>query len=289
LSAAAEVDGGVDLAAVELAEQYARTSGVEIRELHGPAEMVAASKLLAGVWGLESSESHVNPGMLIALAHAGNYVAGAFDGPLMVAACIGFFHDPRDGALHSHIAGVVEGHAGHGVGKALKFHQRAWCLLRGVEIMTWTFDPLVARNAFFNLERLGARPVEYLPNFYGDMNDELNRGQASDRLLLRWELAGAAAAEGLRPVPAVAVLRRGETGPVLDLSIDSRVDTCRIEIPSDMETLRRENPHAAERWRLAVRNAFIPLLADGWRIAGFDRSGFYRLERNQTCASSTSN
>ncbi|MHA7271692.1 hypothetical protein [Arthrobacter sp. HLT1-20] len=271
----------IEANAAELAGRYAKDSHVEIRELHTSLEMVTASNLLDEVWGLAINSTHVNPGMLIALAHAGNYVVGAFDGEQMVAACIGFFHAPKHLALHSHIAGVMGDRSGSGIGKAVKYHQRAWCLHRGIETVTWTFDPLVARNAFFNLERLGARSVQYLPNFYGEMTDEVNRGHASDRLLLHWDLRGTSAArpslEGMSPP---AVLSRGENGPVLEPTIDRRVRACRIEIPTDVEILRLNNPQAAERWRLAVRAAFIPLLADGWRIAGFDRSGFYHMERN---------
>ncbi|WP_104090897.1 GNAT family N-acetyltransferase [Arthrobacter sp. GMC3] len=264
----------------DLASTYARESGVEIRELHDPAEMVAASKLLAEVWGIDPAKPQVNPGMMVALAHAGNYVAGAFDGQQMVGAGIGFFHTPNDNALHSHITGVVGGRVGGGIGKALKFHQRGWCLARGVDSMTWTFDPLVARNAFFNFERLGARAGVYLPNFYGDMDDDLNRSQDTDRLMLTWNLGGTGTGSPRElPEVPVAALRRGAHGPVLDLDLDPATMVCRVEIPTDIEKMRRESPSAAEQWRPALRNALTPLLADGWQIAGFDRSGFYRMER----------
>lgn len=271
----------IEADAVELAAVYAKESNVEIRELHGSADMQTAAQLLADVWGLEPMRMQVKPDMLIALAHARNYVVGAFDGEEMVAACIAFFYAPKDLALHSHITGVAKDRAGSGIGKALKYHQRAWCLARGVETMTWTFDPLVARNAFFNLERLGARPAQYLPNFYGEMTDELNRGQASDRLLLNWDLrnSGSTPSDSEGTLPP-AVLSRGERGPVLDLALAEHARACRVEIPSDVELLRRTDPAAAERWRLALRGTLIPLLAGGWQIVGFDRSGFYRIERN---------
>lgn len=270
----------VDTDAAELAEVYARESGVRIKELHDPHEMVLATQLLAKVWGLDPGKPQVNPDMMVALAHAGNYVAGAYDGDQLVGASIGFFHAPGDNTLHSHIAGVVGDRIGGGVGKALKFHQRAWCLGRGVESMTWTFDPLVARNAFFNFERLGARALEYLPNFYGAMDDELNRSQASDRILIKWDLRNTVQQPGYETTQVpLAALSRGATAPLIGLPVDPDVRICRVEIPHDIEQMRRENLPAAEQWRLALRNALIPLLADGWQIAGFDRSGFYRMER----------
>ena len=101
---------------------------------------------------------------------------------------VGFFHAPAENALHSHITGVEPGLNGRHVGFALKLHQRAWALLRGVSEIAWTFDPLVSRNAYFNVVKLGARPAEYLPNFYGTMLDSINGNDDSDRLLVRWRL-----------------------------------------------------------------------------------------------------
>src|SRR6478752_4811786 len=126
--------------------------------------------------------------LLRAFTKAGNYVGGAFDGDRLVGACVGFFHAPTEDALHSHIAGVLPGLGGRHVGFALKLHQRAWAMLRGVGEIAWTFDPLVSRNAYFNLVKLAARPTEYLPNFYGAMLDSINGDDDSDRLLVRWEL-----------------------------------------------------------------------------------------------------
>lgn len=266
--------------AQELAQRHAQASGVVIRELHTSTEMISASELLAQVWGLDGNKLHMNPDLLIAMAHAGNYIVGAYDGEEMVAVSVGFFHAPREAALHSHITGVVSDYAGKGVGKALKFHQRAWCLARGVTTMTWTFDPLVARNAFFNIERLGARRAVYLANFYGAMNDAVNRDQATDRILLHWGLdEPPRSSEGSLRKPSFAALSRGESGPVPDFVLDPAVVECRVEIPQDIERMRREDPSAAAQWRLALRDALIPLLTDGWLIAGFDRSGFYRMER----------
>ena len=89
----------------------------------------------------------------------------------MLGACIGFFGPPAHAELHSHIAGVRPAGLGRSVGFALKVHQRAWCLRRDVRVIAWTYDPLIRRNAYFNLVKLGARPAEYLRNFYGVMDD----------------------------------------------------------------------------------------------------------------------
>src|SRR6185312_17408828 len=117
-----------------------------------------------------------------------------------------------------HIAGVTRAGAGRHIGYALKLHQRAWALDRGLDTVTWTFDPLVRRNAYFNTVKLAARPVEYLVNFYGEMTDEINVGQGSDRLLVEWPLLASAvvrAAAGHSAESALDALRVA-AAPVLD-------------------------------------------------------------------------
>src|ERR687886_297223 len=113
-------------------------------------------------------------------------VAAAITGTRLVAASAGFFTAPPECALHSHITGVAPTDAHRGIGFALKLHQRAWALARGVRLVVWTFDPLVARNAWFNLAKLGALPTAYLESFYGAMSDGINAGEESDRVLVDW-------------------------------------------------------------------------------------------------------
>ena len=266
------------------AEAYAREladrSGVTVRELHSPDEMIAASRLLADIWHVEENKSHLDPGLLVALAHADNYVAGAYHEGRLVAVCVGFFHPPSDHSMHSHIAGVAEGFLGSGVGKALKHHQRAWCLRKGADSITWTFDPLVARNAYFNIHRLGTTASVYLPDFYGAMTDGINRGQPSDRMYLVWDLHGEPPADpgkGTSPVPYA--LRSIAQQPVLDFANVADATSCRVQIPSDIERMRREAPELSARWRLAVRDALTTLMDEGWRVADFAREGDYCLER----------
>src|SRR5215471_4871048 len=137
---------------------------MKVAELTDAAAMHEAAALLNRIWGT-GDEHVVDPGTMRALAHIGNYVAGAYDGDTLVGASVGFF--AADGHLHSHVTGIAPEHQGHGVGRALKLHQRDWALARGRTAISWTFDPLIARNAYFNLHTLGATAVEYLPDFCG--------------------------------------------------------------------------------------------------------------------------
>ncbi|UVJ37766.1 hypothetical protein [Arthrobacter sp. CJ23] len=270
------------------AQALAAASGISVRTLHDPADMELASALLATIWKAEGNAPHIDPGLLVALAHAHNYVAGAYRGADLIAVCVGFFHPPPDRALHSHIAGVRGGSVGAGVGKALKHHERAWCLRRGTDTMTWTFDPLIARNAYFNIHRLGTAASEYLPNFYGEMTDSINRGQDSDRMLLAWDLLrepGARIAAGT-PEPEACVLHNEDGVPRLCLDSPGSAQRVRVEIPSDIETMRIEHPERAARWRPALREALAPLMNDGWQVTDFARRGHYSLERTPARAHS---
>lgn len=227
--------------------------------------------------------------LMRALGKAGNYVAACFDGTELVGACLGFFTAPRHNALHSHITGISPDMAGRHLGYALKLHQRAWALRHETPLIEWTFDPLVARNAYFNLVKLAARPVEYLPNFYGTMRDGINGGQDTDRLLMRWDLTDRRVVSACSGVPqttdvgalsargaAVALRRDGRGGPVIG---PCDAGTVLVAVPRDVEALRVEDPDQARDWQAAVRDVLGGLLADGARVTGFDRVGGYVVQR----------
>jgi predicted GNAT superfamily acetyltransferase len=251
---------------------------VTVRELAGSREMVAASTLWDAIWFRADSGHEVDPALMVALSHAGGYLAAAFVGPTMVGAALGFWGVPTDGTLHSHITGVLPEHAGRGIGSAIKAHQRDWVLARGGTAITWTFDPLVSRNAHVNLNRLGARPESYLPDLYGDLDDDLNRGDPSDRLLVRWRLSEAASPRSAAPAAPLLVDRDGTPELATAGADTARATALTVAVPDDVTTLRRTDPAAASRWRTAVRDALLPRLDSGWSITGFDRATGYRLE-----------
>ena len=259
----------------------------DIRELRELTDLAALAGLLAEIWG---GQGALGPDTLRALEHSGNYVAGAFVDGRMAGGLVGWLGgDPRSELhMHSHILGVLPGRDARGLGFELKQHQRRWCLERGVKVMEWTTDPLVRRNAYFNLSKLGAEAPDYLVNFYGEMRDGINAGEESDRLLIRWRLdserAQAASAgalpeldvEKLRSWNAPALLAVGEGGEPVERASRARVLIC--QVPDDIVALRREDPALARRWRLAVRRALGGALRGGYDISGATRSGWYVLE-----------
>ena len=247
---------------------------VRIRELADAAAIHDAAALFDRIWGIGRNDRSLDPSMFRALAHTGNYVAGVYDGSTLVGASAGFFAE--DGHLHSHITGIAPEYQGRGIGRMLKQHQRDWVLARGRTAISWTFDPLIARNAYFNLHSLGATVVDYLPDFYGAMDDGVNAGDATDRLYVVWALGTPAPrAPAAADVPAL-VARDGDQ-PVTRTVRGARLA---VATPADIEKLRAHDRDLAVRWRTAVREAMVGALADGYRITGITRDGHYLLEVN---------
>src|SRR4051812_46409120 len=192
--------------------------GVSVVEVRSEREARAAVAVLSEVWRRTDGEPPLPPELAWAFAHSGNFVALAMAGDEPVAAAIGFRGEGSDGVhLHSHIAGGLPRWQGSGVGYLLKEHQRSWALAHGIERVTWTFDPLVSRNAYFNVVKLGAQLTRYYVDFYGRMIDGINDGDETDRCLVTWRLdspqAKAAAAGQHASTDVAAGRARGALGP----------------------------------------------------------------------------
>ena len=249
---------------------------LNIRMLTSTSEIELGSNFFRGVWG--GDEDVVPVDIAIASGHAGGYFSGAFDeSGSLVAASYGFVGRHRGSvSLHSHVTASILA----GAGFALKQHQRSWAAENGFAIITWTFDPLVRRNSVFNLEKLGAVATEYLVNFYGVMNDSLNAGDDSDRLLAEWPvdtLAGQAG--GAHYASAQNAQERGGT---LEFDVAVSVDSegngrlapnaaaliagrelFAVYLPADIETLRQTDIAAAQNWRSIVRQVLNECFANG--------------------------
>lgn len=296
----------------EAAARAAKVAGVVIRELDTLAELNAMVALFDEIWAPGDGNSSLSVDVLRAMTKAGNYASGAYDlaSGRLLGACVGFFGPPAHAELHSHIAGVRPAGLGRSVGFALKVHQRAWCLRREVRAIAWTYDPLIRRNAYFNIVKLGARPVEYLRNFYGVMDDAINGGTETDRVLVRWDLGSDLAVEACagrweaasfaaeRDRGAVVALSPGDDGApqagptlpgpalagltlagltVAGLALDGgpAPRTFLVGVPADIEAMRLSDAALAGAWRTALRDALSPLLRAGGRVTGFDRNGWY--------------
>jgi predicted GNAT superfamily acetyltransferase len=158
---------------------------------------------------------------------------------------------------------VVQSHLSSGVGYALKLSQRAVCLREGIHEVRWTYDPLVARNARFNLVKLGAVVMVLHPSFYGEMDDIVNAGEDSDRFEVSWQLES----------PRVLAALAGQAQPAADV-VRSH------PIPHDYTTLSRTDPAAARAARVAAREAVLTAQRDGLAVEWDD--GAYRFTRPQS-------
>lgn len=260
-------------------------AAVTVRTLQEVADLAQVRELFEQIWRPTNTGPTFGVDLLRALGTSGNYVAGAFQGGDLVGASMGFFAAPAEATLHSHITGVGAAVRGGRVGFALKVHQRAWALAQGVRRITWTFDPLVARNAYFNIGKLGVEPVSYLEDFYGPLQDGINAGTASDRLYVHWPLEQAEVADACAGQPARITVPDGAE-VALGRSPDGRpepgpagTETVLVAVPADIEKTRAADPQTATSWRLALREVLGGLLADGARIVGFEASGHYVVRR----------
>lgn len=263
--------------------------GVEIRELNEVDQLRELAELFAVVWG-RRGEPPIDSDILKALALSGNYVSGAYLDGRLIGGLVGWLGTGSGHELymHSHILGVLPGNEKHGLGFDLKQHQRRWCLARDVKVMEWTTDPLVRRNGYFNLTKLGANAPQYMINVYGSMQDGINAGEESDRLLIRWQLDSQEAevaaggrrseidAQKLEQWGSAAILSVGRRDEPLMKTSSSRVLLC--QVPEDIVAIRRSNPTLAREWRMAVREALGGSMKSGYRIKGATRSGWYVLE-----------
>jgi predicted GNAT superfamily acetyltransferase len=263
-------------------EALARDRTVEVRELDGMPECIDAAKLLSRIWG---EDRIVTPALLRALHSHGSPVLGAFDEQGLVGAQMGFFGlEEGELFLHSHMTGVDPEAQHRGVGLLLKIAQRAWCLARDVGVVTWTFDPLVGRNAHFNLRKLGAFAPRFHRDFYGRMRDAFNVGDRSDRLEVRWELRAPRVESALAgrptevPVEGAGMLLDAtpEGLPLARPGAEGR--RLLVRIPEDYHALRSADPEAGSAWRDASGDALEEAAGRGYRAVDFRREGIYVLE-----------
>lgn len=260
-----------------------------IRDLQHTADYRACCELQRATWGPHFGDV-VTPTMLMIAQKVGGIAAGAFEEAGGMAGFVFGLTGWREGAPYhwSHMLAVDPGWRNLGVGARLKQFQRASLLASGVQVMAWTFDPLVARNAHLNIVHLGARIREYVCELYEpDPHNVMDKVIGTDRLIVEWDLGAAQPApmdpfDAADDVPVVeAVVHRGVAHPrVGDFATFPSV---RIDIPEDIQLLKKKHKEVAISWRLATREAFQWYLDRDYAVSGLvgDASSnrrFYRLK-----------
>jgi predicted GNAT superfamily acetyltransferase len=228
---------------------------VDIQLLSDRGQFEQAVELQKRIWGFRDIE--LLPVRLFVVAHKiGGHAIGAYDGGGMVGFCLAIPGLKAGGKayLHSHMLGVLSEYHNLGVGRRLKLAQREDALARGIDLIEWTFDPLEIKNAFFNMERLGAIVRRYVENQYGTTTSPLHGGLPTDRCVAEWWLA-------------TARVERVLAGGREERAIEER-----IEVPSDIETVRRDEPRRAREIQRAIGEQFQRHFGRGLAVVGFERS-----------------
>lgn len=237
---------------------------VEIRKLTKHSEFANAVQLQKEIWGFADVE--LLPLRLFVVADKiGGQVLGAFDQSRMVAFCLAIPGLKAGGRyyLHSHMLGVLPEYRNSGLGRQMKLKQRDEALERGIELIEWTFDPLELKNAYFNIERLGAVVRRFVRNQYGSTSSHLHGGLPTDRCTAEWWIYSRRVRDLLGGQPA----QRPEIQET-------------ISIPADIAELRRKDPGRARQVQIAAADAFEQFFARGLAVVRFEKtaeSGNYLL------------
>lgn len=265
-------------------------AAVSVRPLESLADFHACVALQADVWGREFTDG-VPASLLQVSTYVGGLALGAFtEAGEIVGMLFGLTGTDGVEIVHwSHLLGVRDSVRNLGVGRLLKEAQRTELARRGIRKMSWTFDPLVAKNAYLNLNRLGATVVRYVPNMYGTTGSPLHYGIATDRLIVSVDTSAVAPdATTLltkrTPLPVLSPEMRGSDLPIVRASPPPALW---LEVPNDIRQVIEHQPRAATAWRESVRENFQWALGLGYEVKALQRDpvtsrAFYVLRRAAT-------
>ena len=228
---------------------------IQVRELDNLQDQDSARKIFDITWSMDAG-TEITPNLLQAMVHSGSYLSGAFIDNKIVGAAFAFPATNGGLHLHSHMTAVLPEFRDKGVGYSLKIDQWNWAKKKNHSDLSWTFDPLVRRNAKLNIAKLGVDISAYFPNFYGDMPDALNAGDESDRLMVSWRTD--------KDAPrARELITNPEPGDIL------------IEIPEDIVAIRSKNQNESMKWRTQVREQFMAAFEKNGKVIGFSANNEY--------------
>ena len=234
------------------------SSNISIRPLTSLPDQDLGRMIFDKTWAMDAG-TEITPNLLQAMIHSGAYLSGAFVDGECVGAAFAFPATTGGLHLHSHMTAVLDSFRDKGIGHALKVDQYKWAKQNNYKEITWTFDPLVARNAKLNILKLGVDISAYYPNFYGDMPDELNAGDESDRVMASLKVVG-------DTPTSRSVISTPDKSAVL------------IAIPDDIVAIRGKDLAENLRWRRSVRDEFVSALARGGKVIGFSTNNEYVVQ-----------
>jgi predicted GNAT superfamily acetyltransferase len=227
---------------------------IQVRALTQLSELSEAVRLQKLIWGFDDIEI-IPLRLFVTASKVGGQVFGAFDGDRLIGFCLAIPGIKSGGKiyLHSHMLAVLPDYRNAGLGRILKLGQRTDALQRGIDLIEWTFDPLEIKNAYFNIERLGAIVRRYVLNQYGRTSSTLHAGLPTDRCVPEWWLASRrveGVLAGKKPDQAVAA---------------------RISVPADIETIKHSDPSRAREIQQRISDQFLAQFSKGLAVTGFER------------------
>ena len=270
-----------------------------VRPLQSMSDYRLCEDLQRRVWAMSDDLEVVPLHLLLTVQRSGGLLLGAFDDDELVGFVFGFPGLTEQGQIShcSHMMGVDPDYWGTGVGYRLKLAQREFALEQGLELVTWTYDPLESRNAYLNVHKLGALCRVYIRDYYGPLTDGLNAGLPTDRLRSEWWLAsdrvrkrlvGETAAIPKSSVFQVNAVRLEPTGFLVPglLSFDLDAPVVQVEVPANYQSIKAADPGLAMEWRLVTRQILETYLEAGYVVVGFmsneselGRRSYYQLSR----------
>jgi predicted GNAT superfamily acetyltransferase len=232
-------------------------AAIAVHPLTTEAEFQSAVQLQKQIWGFDDIEL-LPMRLFIVATKVGGQAFGASVGKRMIGFCLAIPGLKAGGGsyLHSHMLGVLPDYRDSGVGRLLKLAQRDDALARGIKLVEWTFDPLEIKNAYFNMERLGAIVRRYVRNQYGTTTSPLHGGLPTDRCVAEWWIASPrvkAIVDGGEPVGRPEIVER-------------------IAVPADIATIRHEEPKRARKIQQDISNGFESHFAKGLAVVGVERT-----------------
>lgn len=229
---------------------------IEIRQLKQHSDFADAVRLQKEIWGFQDVEL-LPLRLFVVASKIGGQVLGAFDGAQMVAFCLCIPGLKTGGKayLHSHMLGVLPAYRNTGLGRQMKWKQREFALAEGIDLIEWTFDPLETKNAFFNIERLGAVVRRYVHNQYGTTSSHLHGGIPTDRLTAEWWIASPRVEGLFRKTPL-------QRPPALE----------RISVPAGIAEIRQTDRHRAREIQTGIAAQFETHFRAKLTVTGFEKT-----------------
>lgn len=282
---------------------------IEIKPILDQEDIRKVVEIEMATWG-EKPEDTVPDHILTAISREGGVLLGAYLDNNLIGFTLGWLgtKNPSESIpvntqlkLVSHMTAVLSEYRDQRIGYKLKLAQRDWAVKQGLDLITWTYDPLESRNGNFNIHLLGATSDTYFRDYYGEMSDQLSRGIPSDRFRVDWLISSDRVStkvssnmadqmtletlldDGVRLINAAKMNQAGLLEPA-DNTLPFSKNRILVEIPADFQTIKEQDMDLALSWRMHTRKVFENCIENSFRVVDFifesipDRRGYYLLE-----------